>query len=43
MMRISKSTPRPPLGPYPQERLCGHAGNAPRINRIATIIKMLIT
>jgi len=42
--RITRIKPTPPLGPYPQLLLCGHAGTAPTnanariINRINPIL-----
>src|ERR1700676_356018 len=45
--RISTTSPMPPLGPYPQLRLWGHAGMAPtnistrRTIRIVTILVLV--
>ena len=37
MTTIKTMSPSPPLGPYPQLRLCGHLGIAPNSIRIKTI------
>ena len=39
-IRISTTSPRPPLGPYPQLRLCPQVGRAPMRIRIRTIRRM---
>jgi len=39
MMRIN---PSPPLGPYPQLRLCGHDGITPMSASTSTMIRIVI-
>ena len=38
---ITTISPSPPLGPYPQFRLCGQAGTTPNSNKIRTISRMV--
>jgi hypothetical protein len=40
-MIITRSKPKPPLGPYPQFRLWGHVGTAPSSNRTRITINMV--
>jgi hypothetical protein len=42
MIRIIKTRPRPPLGPYPQLRLCGQEGIAPRSIKIRITSRTVI-
>ena len=35
------TNPNPPLGPYPQERLCGQVGKDPKRNNTSTMIRMV--
>ena len=39
-MRISTTSPMPPLGPYPHERLWPQVGRAPTKIRMSTINRM---
>ena len=39
---IIRTSPRPPLGKYPQDRLWGYAGNAPKTNNSNTISKIVL-
>jgi hypothetical protein len=41
IITITKSKPRPPLGPYPQLLLCPHVGNTPTKARIRIIRRMV--
>lgn len=34
MIKMTTIRPPPPLGPYPQFRLCDHVGSAPSNNKI---------
>jgi hypothetical protein len=40
-MMISKMTPKPPLGKYPQPELYGQLGNAPTNRRIRIITRIV--
>src|SRR4030095_7868645 len=42
-MRMITISPSVPLGAYPQWRLCGHAGTAPRAIKRRMTMRMVIT
>lgn len=41
MIKMMTIRPTPPLGAYPQLRLCGHVGNAPNKIKIKTISRIV--
>jgi hypothetical protein len=41
MITIRSTSPNPPLGKYPHERLCPHVGRAPINSRIRTTMRIV--
>src|ERR1700757_3918436 len=38
---MTRASPRPPLGAYPQSQLCDHLGKAPQSAKIKTTIRIV--